>query len=278
MDIHLNAQLTDDHQRLLIRYIERRRLSQSEWVEVLLAFDLLRTSVVTYEGQTMTFGAFYERYVDAVFSERFLAELVEQDDVESAGKRLTAQFSRRIGQSLAALGLREPMTPPMRLLLVHCLYWWAAFAKGYVLEASIYRDLEEAGIAFYAHDLLDRADRFTPYDVVVSGQEGDIKSSTYFLRVARSFPLRSAFYVVRAYDTRMRQWRRVVMLKRAAWDEIDGETVFGTLERALAAPPMPVETTVSGERLVVVDYELWKQKIRARQAEGGGRDGREDVC
>lgn len=58
-----------------------------------------------------------------------------------------------------------------------------------MLEVAVYRDLEQAGIAFQAHDLRRREERFTSYDVIVFGQEGDIKASTYFLNVARSFPL-----------------------------------------------------------------------------------------
>jgi hypothetical protein len=269
MDIHLNPQLTDEHQRLVIQYLEQpSALSRAEWLDALRAFDLLRTSLVKHEGQTMTFGAFYERIVDVPYSERFLTELMQQDDVEAAGGGLAVSFSREIRQTLEAMGLREPMTVPMRLLLIYCLHWWASFAKGYVLEMAVYRDLERAGIAFQAHDLLHRAERFTPYDLIVSGQEGDIKASTYFLHIARSFPLRCAFYITRAFDVQRRRWRRVVLLIRAAWDGIDGETVLGTLEQALNIPPTPVEITISGEALVVIDYDLWKQKIRSYQTKG----------
>jgi hypothetical protein len=59
-----------------------------------------------------------------------------------------------------------------------------------------------------------------------------------------------------------------VLLIRAAWDGIDGETVLGTLEQALNIPPTPVEITISGEALVVIDYDLWKQKIRSYQTKG----------
>lgn len=86
--------------------------------------------MVRHEGQTMTFGVFYERFVDAPFAERFLTELMQQDDVEAAGRRLTVALSREVRQSLATTGLHEPMSAPMRLLLAYCLYWWASFAKG----------------------------------------------------------------------------------------------------------------------------------------------------
>jgi hypothetical protein len=274
MDIHLNPQLTEAHQRLVVKYIEHpSALSRAEWLDVLLAFDLLKTSVVRHEGQPMTFGAFYERVVAAPFAERFLTELMKQNDVEAGGGQLTAAFSREIRQALTAMGLREPMTIPMRLLLVYCLYWWASFAKGYVLEVAVYHDLEQSGIVFQAHDLRNRAEWFTPHDLMVSGQQGDIKASTYFLFVARNFPLRCAFYIARAFNTQTRQWRRVVLLKRAAWDEINGKTALGALEHALTTPPIPIEIIVSGEALVVLDYDVWKQKIRSRQTEGGKRDG-----
>jgi hypothetical protein len=63
-----------------------------------------------------------------------------------------------------------------------------------------------------------------------------------------------------------------VLLKRAVWDEIDGETVFGTLDHALGTPITPVEISVSGEALVVIDYDAWKEKIRAYQARGDKHD------
>jgi hypothetical protein len=172
------------------------------------------------------------------------------------------------------MGLREPMTAPARLLLAYCVYWWASFAKGYVLEAAVKQDLTDSGVEFQAHNLLDPAERFAPYDLLVSEQHGDIKTSTYFLFVALSFPLRCELYITRTFDARLRQWRRIVLLKRAAWDEIDGESVFGTLEHALSTLTTPVEFSIGGEALVMIDYNVWKGKIRAYQAAGGNRDDR----
>ena len=262
MNIFLSPQLTAEHQGLIIRYIEQPgTLSRQEWRDVLYAFDLLRVSTVRYEQEMFTFGAFYERFVDTPFADRFLRELMAQGEVETVAGRLMSAYSREVRQTLGDIGLRPPMNTPLRLLLTYCLYWWASFAKGYALELAVFRDLEAANIVFQAHDLLDRQARYTPYDLIVSGEEGDIKASAYFLYVARSFPLRCKFYILRVFDTRSRQWRRLVLLKRVAWDKIDGTTTFRTLEQALNVPAVPIETHISGEAVVVVDYALWKRHI-----------------
>ena len=277
MEIFLNPQLTAAHQSLIVRYIEQPgTLSRQEWRDVLRAFDLLRVSIVRYEQQTLTFGAFYERIVDTPFAERFLRELMAQAEVEAAAGRLTSAYNREIRQALDAFGLHPPMTAPMRLLLTYCLYWWASFAKGYALEIAVFRDLEVSNVVFQAHDLLDHQARYTPYDLIVSGEEGDIKASAYFLYVARSFPLRCGFYILRAFDTHSRQWRRLVVLKRAAWDRIDGKTIFLPLEQALNTPSAPMETDIFGEAVVVVEYALWKQHI-LRYQQKRESNGTEDV-
>ena len=136
--------------------------------------------------------------------------------------------------------------------------------------------MEASTIVFQAHDLLDRQARYTPYDLIVSGEEGDIKASAYFLYVARSFPLRCEFYILRAFDSYSRQWRRMVVLKRAVWNRIDGETTFRPVEQALNIPSAPIETDIFGEAVVVVDYALWKRHILHYQQKGEA-DGTKNV-
>ncbi len=97
---------------------------------------------------------------------------------------------------------------------------------------------------------------------------GDIKSSSYFLHSTRHFPLRHAFYITTLFDPLARRRRRVVMMQPAAWDKIDGETQPAELEQAVALLPQPVAVAVKGQGLVVVDYDVWKEKIRAFQQRG----------
>ena len=124
MNIFLNPQLTTEHQGLIIRYIEQPGgLSRQEWRDVLYAFDLLRVSTVSYDHETFTFGAFYERFLDTPFADRFLRELMAQTEVEAVAGRLMSAYSREIRQTLGDIGLRPPMDTPPRLLLTYCLYW-----------------------------------------------------------------------------------------------------------------------------------------------------------
>jgi hypothetical protein len=84
-----------------------------------------------------------------------------------------------------------------QLLLVYCLFWWHAFARGSLFEVRIFRDLTASGIEFAGHDSTDRTARQSPYDLVVSGMRGDIKSSTYFLSAETLGRLQSDFWLFR---------------------------------------------------------------------------------
>jgi len=71
----------------------------------------------------------------------------------------------------------------------------------------MFRDLEASAIEFDAHDIRVRAERLSPYDLVVLEQLGDIKHTTYFLHAARAPRLRCDFYITRLYDSRRRRYR-----------------------------------------------------------------------
>jgi hypothetical protein len=134
---------------------------------------------------------------------------------------------------------------------------------------EIFRDLEMAGVNFTAHDLRVREQRFSPCDLIVLGMTGDIKNTTYFLYIARSFPLTCDFYITRLYKAAARRYVRIVLLSADAWHRINGETVNGDLTQASHLLPQVVRTTFLGYELVVADYEIWKQKILQQQQEGG---------
>ena len=101
----------------------------------------------------------------------------------------------------------------------------------------------------------------------------DALSSCQALREGTSqtfaqFPLRHDFYITALFDAQSRQRRRVVMMQAVAWDKIDGDTEAAELAQAAALLPQPVAITVKGQRLIVVEYNLWKEKIRAFQTRG----------
>ena len=117
---------------------------------------------------------------------------------------------------------------------------------------------------FQAHDLTDRQERYSPGDLIVSGMLGDIKTSVYFVQVAA--PLSHDFYIVRLF-VQGRPYTLAVMLKPQAWEEIDGDTVEGTLDAVVTRFPDAVRIKESGHQLVALDYAEWKRRILRLQSE-----------
>ncbi|MGH9842217.1 MAG: hypothetical protein ACREEM_25985 [Blastocatellia bacterium] len=266
MEIHLNPRLTQAHQAAILKYSRNpRALQKDEWVTALAAFDLLSACRVVREGKSQTFAQFYEEFVDRSYATAFLSDLLAMNDAEGEGMRRAEEIKTQLLADLRASGLLEPLTAEQRLLMAYCIYWWVAFAKGYITEVAIFQDLTRSGIVFQAHDLSQFSERFSPDDLTVSGMRGDIKSSTYFLHSARHFPLKHDFYIAALYDPQLRQQRRVVIMQPDAWDKIDGDPLVAELEQAVALLPQPVKVLVKGQGLVVVEYNLWKEKILALQ-------------
>jgi hypothetical protein len=157
--------------------------------------------------------------------------------------------------------------PGSELLAAYCLYWWTSFARGYRFEVTILRQLEAAGIKFSAHDLRVRAERLSPYDLVVSQRLGDIKHTTYFLDMARSLPLTCDFYITQLYVTHQRRYHPIVILTAAAWHDLNGPVEPATLEAAADHFPAPVQIQFEGQPLIVVTFALWQRLVRKRQAQ-----------
>jgi hypothetical protein len=274
--IHLPAGFTDDHQRLILKYLieGRAALSLVEWRLVLNGFDRLHQAlVVTAEG-AITFRQVYQVQVDHLFADAFIAELLQLPNVIRDYPPLRAHTARAIVTRLQQSGLRHPDSPESNLLLAYCLYFWESFAAGYAFEVAIYRDLTAAGIAFEAHDIRHQRGRLSPYDLRVLGLRGDIKTSLYFLYVGRGRGLPHDFYLTRFYEAD-RQRTLVVILKPEAWTKIDGDTIVKTLEQALSAFPKAALVELESAKIVVVDYAVWKTKVLHRQHREEIKDERE---
>ena len=266
MDVFLNPQLTLADQAVILKYLkDRRSLSKAEWKTALAAFDLLGRSRVVQEGKSSTFSQFYQAVFDRPFATRLLMELPALNDVEREGPLCAERLGQQAWAQQTAAALRKPQTPEQFLLTAYCLYWWSSFAKGYIAEIAVFRDLTASGIRFQSHDLAQPEGRFSQDDLTLSGMRGDIKSSAYFLNVARSHPLRHDFYITEVITPPMRQRRRVVFMLSASWDKIDGETNATSLEEALSQLPTSSQITVREQSLIVSDYEVWKEKIRSLQ-------------
>lgn len=262
-------QLTEAHRRAIVKYATLpRSLTRQEWPLALAAFDLLHSGNVILNNKTMTFQAFYVRWIDEPYATPFLHELLKAADIEADGARLVIETWRAIVTALSDRGLAGE-TVEARGLLVYCLYWWRSFGKGYVREVSVFRDLEQSGVRFSAHDLRDSDERRSLHDLTVLGRHGDIKTSTYFVHLARMFPLRSDFYIVRLWDRIASEWLDIVLLKPEAWREMDGPPTPCTWERVARVLPAPAVVEMRGEELVVVVYDEWKDRVLKKQATKG---------
>jgi len=187
--------------------------------------------------------------------------------VQAKGECLKASVARTIAQELADAGLYRRSVPESRYLLAYCYYWWDAFARGYIFEAQIYQDLEQSGVEFLAHNIRDPIERRSRSDLIVLGRQGDVKTSTYFLTTARTRVLRHDFYIVRLYDVRHRRYQIAVMMTEEAWRDVNGDTVPAALEEAACSFPQTARVKYAGGHLIVVDYDVWKQRVKTRQRE-----------
>jgi hypothetical protein len=149
--------------------------------------------------------------------------LVAAEDVERDAPRLQAATARQIVQWVQQ-EFYQTGQAESRLLLTFCLYWWAAFSLNYTFEVEIFRDLRAAGVEFACHDITNRAERLSAFDLTVMGMCGDVKYSTYFLTLEEARTTEVDFFITRLYNEVNGRWLRVVFLIPAAWAAIDGET------------------------------------------------------
>jgi hypothetical protein len=180
--------------------------------------------------------------------------------------------ARKIPGILSQEGFVDRQVPETRFLLAYALYWWQSFAKGYAFQVEILRDLERSGLRFQAADLHWPEGRFAPYDLEILGYRGDIKTSTYFLQVVRSSTVPHDFYI-----TALLGWPRrrllVVFLQPAVWNELNGDTQLTNLQGLAMVLPQPARIEHRGRTLVVVDYELWKERVKQHQSEKESENG-----
>ena len=264
--IELPTTFTDKHQRLILKYLisGRQSLDFSEWKRLLNGFDLLHHARVDIDGNTQTFQQIYAIHVEQPFADLFINELLLLDDITHEHQILRARFARSIVNQLQQTNLRQPSITASNLLLAYCLYFWESFALGYAFEVEIYRDLIRSGIAFQAHDIRERAARFSAYDLQILNLKGDIKTSLYFLYVARSRSLAHDFYITRFYEGKQ-QRTLVVLMQPHAWEQINGDTIKAILEEATKKFPSPVMVQIEDRPIVIMEYNVWKERVLQKQ-------------
>lgn len=267
LHIILSPRLTPQHRSAVMKYLTRQgKLTGSEAVTALQAFNLLAESQVVHQGETRTFAAIYDQLIDRAYADDFIERLLNLPEPErTKADALKAEVARQILPQFKAEGLYRPDLPESAYLLAYAYWWWDAFAKGYIFEAQVFHDLAQSGVEFIAHDIRSRAERLSPADLIVLGYIGDIKHSTYFLLPLRISGLSHDFYIVRLYHPVWRRIARAVILREVVWQEINGEPVLGELNRAAELFPAAVRIEFPDGALIVVEYEQWKAKVKARQ-------------
>ncbi len=269
--ITLVADLTDSQRALLVRYAARpRSIRAHEWREALTAFDVMGNSTLLADGQPRRFAAFYNEVVEDRYAATFIEALPGLADIETDGVALVAGFAEQVLTDLEQAGVQLAGSAGERCLMAFCYYWWTSFGKGYVREVAVFRDLTAAGIVFDAHDLTDKRQRFSPYDLLVSGWRGDIKTSTYFLHTRRGFPLVNDFYLVGLFDETTRRKLDIVMMKPAVWEKLNGAPLRCELREVARHFPQPTQVTVRDETLIVVEFEVWKRCVLQYQQQTKG--------
>jgi hypothetical protein len=264
--ILLPAEFQDIHRQAALEWVARgHRFSQREWRTALRAFDLLREAAVITPQGIMPFSALYFQHIEESYADGFIRSLLAAEDVTRAGIEGWAEVAGRIPTILHDAGLLPAQQPTARLLVAYCLYWWYAFAYGYMFEVEVLRDLEQSGVEFSAHSLADRAERLSRHDLEVLGFRGDIKRSLAFLQTVRGQRLPLSFYIVRLTLASQRR-TLVVMMRQPMWDKIDGDTILTTLEGLTEALSAAAQIRVGNTEAIVADYELWKRLVRRRQA------------
>ena len=265
--ILLPAEFQDVHRQAVLAWVRRgHEFNHEEWQVAIRAFDLLKeASVVTRQG-ILPFPVVYHRHVDEPYADSFIQTLLDTPEIESVGVQTWAEVASKIFIELRQAGLVPPHQPATRLLVAYCLYWWYAFAYGYIFEVQVLRDLAQSGIQFTAHDLTSRQERVSPWDLEVLGFRGDVKRSLFFLQTVRGQHLPHAFYILRLTQ-KNRSRTLVVMMRQAMWDVIDGETILTTVNDLVSVLPDTARVRVADVEVVVADYTLWKRLVLQHQSE-----------
>jgi hypothetical protein len=210
----------------------------------------------------LSFRMLYQDEIDQQLAQSYLNELYTLDDLVTESPALWARYARQLLATIRQRGWLRAEIPQSRLLASYLLYWWNSFARGYAVEEEVFRDLRRSGIVFWAHDLRAPAQRYTPADLVVNGRGGDIKLSITFLQ--RGAAVRHDFYIVRVWRSGQTH-TFVAMLQPDVWEELNGDTVAGTLHMLRDHLSTPLRINDRGQTLVVLSYAEWKARIYRQQ-------------
>jgi hypothetical protein len=247
---------------LLRRYLtESHRFSGQEWHALRQAIDKLARAEVQFGAQHYRFAQFYRAFINGTYAYPFLTELTKLADIERDGLNRQAQTARQIWEWLQLNGIQAGTVPHAEYLIVFCLYQWGAFARGYIFEAAVLRDLQRAGVEMTPHHPIH--ERFAPYDLHIPNLGyGDVKTSSYFLDDLTANSPTADFYITRLYIPQTHQYQRVVFITPRAWhrfhDQASPQSLATSLPEAVQQFPRTVRLSIEPLTWIVVEYEAWK--------------------
>ena len=277
LEIHLPEPLSAEQQQALFSYLAApHTLTRAEWSIIWNVMDVLRTASVTVGEQHYTFAEFYRMNIDDVYADAFLNVLWNAEQPEPVGRQLKIRTSKAIRQLFRTQGWYIPSKKESRWLFAYCVYWWNSFANGYIFEVSVLKDLQKEGIVPSVRDIRNRTERFVAVDILIGEWTGDMKNSTYFFFVARSYPLLCDFYITRLFNAERRHHDWIVILKERMWTKVDGETKASDFHHLDDCLRTPLQFELFGNMFIAVSYVTWKQKL-LRYQQGGTTDGNENI-
>lgn len=277
LEIYLPKTLNVEQQQVLISYLNApRTLTRTEWTIIWNVMDVLRTAIVTVGEQRYTFSEFYRVNIDDVYADAFLNDLWDAEQPEFVGRQLKTRISKEIRHLFRTQSWYIPAKKETRWLFAYCIYWWNSFANGYIFEVSVLKDLQKEGIVFSERDIRNSAVRFTSADILIEEWTGDMKNSTYFFFVARSYPLICDFYITRLFNAERRRYDWIVILNKRMWMNIDGETKASDFHHLDECLESPLHFELSSNIFIAVSYLVWKQKL-LRYQQGGTTNGKENI-
>jgi hypothetical protein len=264
--IVLAKELGEHHQIALLKSIANPIvMTPQERQNLLDGIDLLRSSRVRIDGRELAFVKFFEEFLDRIYTDDFIEKVLRSKSVSVYGQRLKKKIIDEMRGSFVKEGWYRRDLPETRYLIAFCLYSWNAIATGYLFEIEVLQNLKASGLSFQAHDVRNRAERYSPADLTIGEMTGDIKSSTYFFSVARTSSLQHEFYITRYYEKSKRRYHWFVIVRLERWHEIDGEVQPMTFPNWPSNLTKPVSFDFGGASWVAVAYDLWLTKMLAHQ-------------
>jgi len=231
---------------------------------------------VQFGVQTYRFTQFYRTFINGTYAYPFLGTIAKLANLEQDGSKIQAQVARQIWQWLEDSGIRIGQVQHAQYLIVYCLAQWSAFARGYLFEAVILRELQQLGIIVNPHNPIK--ERFTPHDLYIPRLGyGDIKTSGYFLDDLVLETPAADFYITRLYIPQTGGYVYVVFLTLLAWQRMpshhsyDAMVTVEHIDQAIAHFPQPVQVHIETVAWVMVEYRQWVEWVREAQ-KGIGND------